>query len=220
MKWSRICGASPGWSLTGWEFKQWLREVDEHRRLQKLYERYEGSPLARFKKTVWGHGQVKRLGEWVSTFREKLLFTLGCGEMKPGYDDPYEFNTAIIHNIYVLREHRGDGLQAELLSVLRTASDATGCSLMACMSPFEIKAPFKITTLYDAHRALKSEKAELVMKAGKKRQRQRFLNAGFKRYFDPNMRWGNPTKARNGSVLYLPASASDELKEHVNQHWV
>jgi GNAT superfamily N-acetyltransferase len=122
----------------------------------------------------------------------------------------------LFRSLYVLPDHRNQGLAAEAIERVTKTADATGCSIFVVCSPFELQG---MSTDVAGRRKfwLESSAYSLLehnFDEEQDRMAARFVKAGFENVAIPELLSGD-SRCTNHCFLYMPEAAPDRFREQM-----
>lgn len=211
-------------------WNRWEREREDN-------ERCRASPACMFtRETSTGHFQ--HLYGAYQHYHHNAIIETNMDRLK-GEPDLFYGYTVLIRLIFVMPEFRGRGVASDIMYRLTRAAEETGCVLTACCSPVEFNwcgdgidtirgSPGEERTPEEQCKYVarmftefgsSMEYLDLSKKENKdkqRRQRQRFLDNGFRRVLIPdNLSKKNRRKLSHWTVAYVPQNCPQEMRDFI-----
>jgi GNAT superfamily N-acetyltransferase len=199
---TRMIEASFGCSP--WEFKR--------RRHQAWLKR----PVAKFIRAIGK--QFEQLKDGHFTMDDKAYIEIDLTGLREDGDDE---NSLLFRSLFVLPDHRNQGLAAEAIKRVTQVADATGCSIIVVCSPFEFQG---MSTDVAGRRKFWLEEATYALldedyEEEQQRMADRFQRVGFQRIAIPELLSEN-SRCTEHCFIYLPEAAPDRFREQMEQRLV
>ncbi len=194
---TRMIEASFGCSP--WEFKR--------RRHQAWLKR----PVAKFIRAIGK--QFEQLKDGHFTMDDKAYIEIDLTGLREDGDDE---NSLLFRSLFVLPDHRNQGLAAEAIKRVTQVADATGCSIIVVCSPFELQG---MSTDVVGRRKfwLESSTYSLLEHNFEKEQDRmaaRFVKAGFENVAIPEL-LSEDSRCTNHCFIYQPDAAPNRFREQM-----
>ena len=206
--------------------RRWEREAERARECRE-------SPACQFMREI-NPGHFQQCYGAYEHFHHQGLVQVDFDDIEGGPKKPYGYNV-LLRLMFVLPQYRGRGVGSEMLYYLTKAAEETGCTITAVCVPVEWSfgsledirgSPPKertpeeqckwVAQCFDEF-STSMEYLDLTKKENKdkqRRQRQRFLDAGFKRcLLGKNISKKNRQKLSHWTMIYIPQTCPIEQRE-------
>lgn len=208
--------------------RRWTREAEQYREQQ-------ASPAYQLSREI-STGHFQHCYGVYQHFHNEGIINVEMDKLEGEPRIPYG-HTCLIRMVFVLPECRGRGVMKSMLYHLTQAAEKTGCVLTAVCRPVEWswgsldsirgsppeertkeeQCKYVSQMFEDFESAMKYlPEKDKETKDKQRRQRQRFLDSGFRRVLIPdNLSKHNRKKLAHWTVAYVPESCSNEMREFI-----
>jgi GNAT superfamily N-acetyltransferase len=189
---------------TPWELKR------------RKHEAWLKTPVPKFFSAI--QKQFKQLEDGHFTMDDKAYIEIDVTGLSEDRDHE---NSLLFRSLFVLPDHRNQGLAAEAIKRVTQVADATGCSIIVVCSPFELQ---NVPTDVAERRKFWQEEATYALldedyEEEQQRMADRFQRVRFQKIAIPELLSEN-SRSTDHCFIYIPDKASERFAEQMEERLV
>jgi GNAT superfamily N-acetyltransferase len=189
---------------TPWELKR------------RKHEAWLKTPVPKFFSAI--QKQFEQLKDGHFTMSDKAYVEIDVSGLR---EDRNHENALLFRSLYVISDHRGEGVAAEAIKRVTETSDATGCSIMAVCRPYELE---DLPAGIEERRKFWIEDRSYItleenFEEEQNRMAARFERAGFKKVSIPESLF-EESRCTDYCFIYLPENSPSRFREQMEERLV